>query len=194
MMTDRLTSAHWLDHGLRILASGGIHAVKVDPMARQLGVSRGSFYWHFRDIADFRAQLLRHWQDRTTDRIIARHPADGATASVHLRRLIRRAFTTDQTLDHAVRTWGMEDAAVAECVAAVDARRLAHVTRLIAATGLDKAAASARAAILYRAVLGNTLVAGARPFSPDTVADLFTAPAPGKRDAAPPEARQKPLS
>lgn len=176
-MTDRLTPAHWLDHGLKTLAARGVHAVKVDPMARQLSVSRGSFYWHFRDIADFRAQLLRHWQDRTTDRIIARHPANRATAALHLRRLIRRAFAADQKLDHAVRMWGVEDEAVAACVAAVDARRMQHVARLLAATGLDESTASARAALLYRAVVGSALVAGPHPVSAEAIADLFAAPA-----------------
>src|SRR5271166_2476814 len=53
-MNDRLTKEDWIRHGLRTLANEGAHALKVGPMATKLKVSRGSFYWHFRDIPDFR--------------------------------------------------------------------------------------------------------------------------------------------
>ena len=60
---DRLTRSAWLDHGLRTLARQGADALKVGPLATALNVSRGSFYWHFKDIADFRTQLLQSWQE-----------------------------------------------------------------------------------------------------------------------------------
>ena len=59
---DRLTRSAWLDHGLRILARQGAEALKVGALATGLQVSRGSFYWHFKDISDFRLQLLHRWQ------------------------------------------------------------------------------------------------------------------------------------
>src|ERR1700731_1432717 len=58
-MNDRLTKSDWIRHGLRTLAKDGPNALKVGPMSTKLKVSRGSFYWHFRDIADFRSQLLQ---------------------------------------------------------------------------------------------------------------------------------------
>src|SRR5262245_64236468 len=67
-MTDRLTKPDWIRHGFSVLAAEGAGALKVGPMADGLKVSRGSFYWHFRDIADFRAQLLQAWQEEATDR------------------------------------------------------------------------------------------------------------------------------
>jgi len=60
-MLDRLTKADWIRHGLRTLATDGPNALKVGPMAARLKVSRGSFYWHFEDIAEFRSLLLRTW-------------------------------------------------------------------------------------------------------------------------------------
>ena len=65
-MDDRLTKSDWIEHGLRTLASDSANALKVGPMATRLKVSRGSFYWHFRDIADFRSQVLQCWQERAT--------------------------------------------------------------------------------------------------------------------------------
>ena len=55
---DRLTRTAWLDHGLRMLARQGATALKVGDLAAGLNVSRGSFYWHFKDIGEFRLQLL----------------------------------------------------------------------------------------------------------------------------------------
>ena len=69
-MNERLTKSDWIKHGLRTLAKHGANALKVGPMSTELKVSRGSFYWHFRDIADFRAQVLRSWQESTTDQVI----------------------------------------------------------------------------------------------------------------------------
>lgn len=157
-MTDRLTKTNWLDHGLKTLEKDGIHAVKADPMAKALSVSRGSFYWHFRDIADFRAQLLTRWREKMTDRIIEDHPV-ADTGVDQLRRLTRRGFGTRQRLDHAVRAWGADDSEVARLVAEVDARRVRHIAELLRAAGVEKAPAMARATFLYWAVLGQALVA-----------------------------------
>ena len=65
-------------------------------------VSRGSFYWYFKDIGDFRAQLLRTWQERSTDRVIRQLEADKAQPD-RLGHLMKRAFTLKRDLDRAVR-------------------------------------------------------------------------------------------
>ncbi|WP_439568785.1 TetR/AcrR family transcriptional regulator [Sphingopyxis sp.] len=181
-MTDRLSKTDWLDHGLKTLAKDGISAVKADPMAKALAVSRGSFYWHFRDIADFRAQLLQHWQDQMTDRIIDEHAvADGAEDA--LAQLIRRGFGTRQRLDHAIRAWALDDRQVATEVAGVDARRVAHIAKLLEAAGIDQHSARPRATFLYWAALGQAMVADPALAALDVarideIGRLFSAPPP----------------
>ncbi|WP_260583535.1 TetR/AcrR family transcriptional regulator [Sphingopyxis sp. PET50] len=157
-MAEQLTKTAWLDHGLSTLARDGIHAVKAEPMAKALAVSRGSFYWHFRDIADFRTQLLQRWQESMTDRIIAEHAA-GNESGRSLQQLIRRGFGSRQRLDHAVRLWALDDPAAASAVAIVDGRRIDHIATLIEEAGIDRETARARATFLYWAVLGQALVA-----------------------------------
>src|SRR5215470_12826656 len=88
-MNDRLTKSDWIEHGLRTLAREGASTLKVGPMATKLRVSRGSFYWHFRDIADFRSQVLRSWQERMTDQVI-QEIAEKAEPD-RLKHLMRRA-------------------------------------------------------------------------------------------------------
>src|SRR5882757_1221785 len=71
IMTDQLSSRDWLDHGLKALAAGGHAALKAEPLAKAMGVSRGSFYWHFADIGAFHAAILRHWREVAAEQIIA---------------------------------------------------------------------------------------------------------------------------
>src|ERR1051325_5648213 len=115
-MDDRLTRADWIAHGLKTLANAGAGALKVGPMAEALKVSRGSFYWHFRDIADFRAQLLKAWQEQATDRVIRDLEAEKARQD-RLKQFMRRAFATRRSLDRAIRSWAAEDREVAAIVA-----------------------------------------------------------------------------
>ena len=143
--------------GLRTLATEGPGALKVGPMAEQLGVSRGSFYWHFRDIGDFRAQLLQAWQGRSTDRIIQDLDARPGDPD-RLRQLMAQAFRGRRRLDRAMRAWAAHDATVAGAVASVDARRIGRIARLLVEAGVEPARADHRSAFLYWAYLGQSAV------------------------------------
>jgi AcrR family transcriptional regulator len=70
-MPDQLSAKDWLDAGLKALAASGFTALKAEPLARALKVSRGSFYWHFADLAAYHAALLGHWREVAAERIIA---------------------------------------------------------------------------------------------------------------------------
>src|SRR5262247_806299 len=56
-MTERLTAQDWIDFALTTLAQEGFDALKADVLARKLGISRGSFYWHFSDLGTFHARV-----------------------------------------------------------------------------------------------------------------------------------------
>ena len=176
-MNDRLTKSDWIEHGLRTLANDGVNALKVGPMATKLKVSRGSFYWHFRDIADFRSQILRSWQERTTDQVIQEIEAAKAEPD-RLKHLMRRAFVAKRSLDRAIRSWAAEDEDVATIVASVDASRVAYIAKLLVAAGVESRRALPRAAFMYWAYLGHAIVMDPRhssiPASAlDDISDLF---------------------
>ena len=176
-MTDRLARSDWISHGLRRLAAEGAQALKVGPMADGLKVSRGSFYWHFRDIADFRSQLLQAWQEQATDRVIRDLEARKDRPD-RLKQLMRRAFATRRSLDRAIRSWAAEDRRVAAIVSSVDARRVAYIARMLAAAGVDGQKAQRRAAFLYWAFLGPRMVMDPRhasiaPTALDDITELF---------------------
>src|SRR5580700_7607004 len=156
-MDDRLTKSAWIAHGLRTLARDGANALKVGPLATQLKVSRGSFYWHFRDIADFRSQVLQGWQERATEQVI-RDLEAGKAEPDRLKHLMRRAFVTKRNLERAIRSWAAEDKDVAATVAAVDTRRVSYIAKMLVAAGVESRRALPRAAFMYWAYLGQAVV------------------------------------
>lgn len=168
-MNERLTKSDWIDQGLRTLAQDGASALKVGAMATKLSVSRGSFYWHFRDIAAFRSQLLEVVQERTTNQVIREIEA-GALGPDRLKYLIERAFAVKPSLDRALRAWAAEDPDVAVVVATADADKVAYIAKLLVAAGVDKQRASDRAAFLLWAYLGQAISLDPRHSSITTAA------------------------
>jgi AcrR family transcriptional regulator len=152
-MTDQLSAKDWLDRGLRTLAQHGFTALKAEPLARTMGVSRGSFYWHFTDIGAFHAALLQHWREIATEQIIANLEA-ASDKGERLPLLLHGVFTAKLTLENAVRTWATLNPAARRAVQAIDRRRLGYVESLLRAQGLSSRIARARAQILYWAFLG----------------------------------------
>lgn len=154
MTEERLSAADWVRAGLRALASSGFTALKADSLAKALGVSRGSFYWHFADIDAFHQAVLQGWREIAYDNIV--EELQGSPAQ-RLRHLLSRAFRADQPLERAVRAWATAQPKVRAMVADVDARRRNYLERLLGEAGVGTPTAAARVRILYWAYLGQVL-------------------------------------
>ncbi len=152
-MSDQLSARDWIDAGLKALASSGFTALKAEPLAKTLRVSRGSFYWHFADIAAFHAAILARWHEIAAEQIIANVEASSKNADPRT-LLLRRVFGEPLTLERAVRIWASVDPAARAAVQTIDRRRLSYVEGLLAQSGLPVEQARARAQILYWAFLG----------------------------------------
>lgn len=154
---DQLSAADWLDQGLKTLTESGFTALKAEPLAQAMGVSRGSFYWHFADVGAFHAALLKRWREVTTEQIIAsleRSPEGEIPMNV----LLRRAFGGSRlSVEVAVRTWATVDPSARAAVQAIDKRRLSYMESQFVAQGYSLAVAQARSQILYWTFLGFTL-------------------------------------
>jgi AcrR family transcriptional regulator len=155
-MSDQLSATDWVDQGLKALASRGFTALKAEPLAKALRVSRGSFYWHFADIAAFHAAILARWHEVAAEQIIANVEAASKDEDP-LALLLRRVFGERLMLERAVRTWASVDPAARAAVQAIDRRRLSYVEGLLAQSGLSAELARARAQVLYWAFLGFAL-------------------------------------
>ena len=154
-MTDQLSAKDWLDQGLKTLAERGFTALKAEPLAKAMGVSRGSFYWHFADIAAFHSAILTHWHEVAAEQIIA--DVEAAANDNPLPLLLRRVFGERLALENAVRSWATVDPAARTAVQAIDRRRLSYLEGRFRASGLSPELARARAQILYWAFLGFAL-------------------------------------
>lgn len=153
----RLKRQDWIAHGLETLAAKGGHALKVLPMTEALGVSRGSFYWHFENLEAFHAAVLAAWAEQSEG--LGARLAEAKDPLAGLEHLVRIASEDDLCLERAVRAWAASEAWVDEQVAAVDRRRLSVLAGLFCALGLTKRTAHVRAAFLYAASLGQLAVA-----------------------------------
>jgi AcrR family transcriptional regulator len=156
IMADQLSAEDWLDLGLKTLAKSGFTALKAEPLAKAMGVSRGSFYWHFKDIGAYHAAILQHWREVAAEQIIA----DLEASSKHdnpLLALLRRTFSSKLALENAVRSWATLDPMARAAVQATDRRRLSYVETLFERSGVSPGVARSRAQIFYWAFLGFAL-------------------------------------
>ncbi|MCU4653133.1 TetR family transcriptional regulator [Roseibacterium sp. SDUM158016] len=153
----RLDKSDWLDFALAQLAENGHGALKAQTLAAGLGVTRGSFYWHFEDLAAFKRDLVAHWMDRTTEELVRAVVRDG-DAEAQLRGLMRRALRSGAALERAMRAWATVDAEVAQTVAAVDWRRIRFAEQLLAALGVSEAEIGPRSRMLYWAAIGRLMM------------------------------------
>lgn len=140
MPVTRTPRSSWIDQGLRALAAGGPDAVRVEALARALGVSKGGFYWHFDDRRALLEEVLDAWERVSVDQVIERIEADGGDARAKLERLSSIAGTTHESLgvepvriDLAVRDWARRDRAVARRLRRVDNRRMDYMRTLFGA-------------------------------------------------------------
>lgn len=155
-MSKRLTAEDWLVAGMQTLARQGFQVLKAEPLAKALGVSRGSFYWHFADVTMFHQALIQRWRELATDAIITEveHIERGPE---RLRTLLLRALGAEATYEIRMRAWAAVDATAAAAVTHVDHKRRAFLTRLLVEAGIEPDLAELRAAILYWAYLGCSL-------------------------------------
>ncbi len=155
-MANQLSAKDWLDLGLKTLASSGFTALKAEPLAKAMGVSRGSFYWHFADIGAYRAAILKHWREVAAERIIANLEASSQEDNPLL-LLLRATFGSKLALENAVRSWATLDPMARAAVQATDRRRLRYVETLFRRSGVAPGVARSRAQIFYWAFLGYAL-------------------------------------
>ena len=161
MMTE-VKRDSWIEAGFKELARSGVEGVRVEVLAKNLGITKGGFYRRFRDRAALLEGLLQNWGAGRIAAIEQQTSLDGATARDRLRALIRlyseRMNTEGMAVELAIRQWARSDDAAAAAVAGVDAARLKNVGQLYRATGLPAEAADAQAFLFYCFIFGQSLL------------------------------------
>lgn len=160
----RLTRDDWIVAATAALLRRSVDAVRVDPLATQMGVSRGSFYWHFKSRAELLEAILDTWRTRQTTRIVERLQQDASLNPVtRFLRLRSRPPHTRRSrdaaeLELAIRAWARRDRAARKIVEAVDRERVGFVRQLLEAGGMTPSAAEHWALIGYAYALGESML------------------------------------
>src|SRR3984957_4793403 len=156
----------WIEKSLEILASAGVAAIRVEVLARELDVTKGSFYWHFRDRAALLTATIAEWRNRTTTNVVQHLWGQPQDPRTKLRRLWQicfsgRADNPGGRLEVAIRQWALHDASVAAIVAKNDAERIVFVEELYQELGAPDPAGMARQ--YYFHILGRNFAAQTSP-------------------------------
>jgi AcrR family transcriptional regulator len=149
----KLAARDWELAALDAIAEHGIAGVGVEPLARRLGVTKGSFYWHFADRDALLAAALRRWEDASTERIIA-GVAEVGDPRERLRRLIRSVLARGPADRLHVALAAAHDPLVREVFARVTRRRMAYLESCYAELGQAPRVARRSALLAYTAYVG----------------------------------------
>lgn len=157
----RLRRQNWIDTGLAALGEAGPNALQAEPLARRLGTTKGSFYWHFTDLPAFHAAILDAWEHEATQTLadaLAQESGDVA----RLRRFgqVIAEKPGGQDVEPAIRAWALGLPMAAVAVARVDANRLTHLGQLLSDLGIGN---PEMAQILYAASIGMEAMGPAAP-------------------------------
>ncbi|MEZ5217777.1 MAG: TetR/AcrR family transcriptional regulator [Ilumatobacteraceae bacterium] len=149
----------WIDAGLSALAAGGPDAVRVDPLAKGLGVTRGGFYWHFDSRDAFLDELLDTWERRSIDEVVQRVEAEGGDPRERVRRAGMETFSKLLLpIDLAVRDWARRDAKVAGRLQRVDDRRMDYLRTQVSSFCSDADDVEARCTLAFCLAIGQHFI------------------------------------
>ncbi|WP_139416044.1 TetR/AcrR family transcriptional regulator [Agromyces laixinhei] len=159
MAVVRTPRARWIEEGLRALSQGGPAAVRIESLAKRLGVSKGGFYGHFDDRSALLEEMLDVWEHRSTAEVIEGVERKGGDAMTKGRRAAALTFSDELlTIDLAVRDWARHERPVADRLRRVDERRMDYLRSLLAESCTDEGEVEARCLIAFSVAIGNRLI------------------------------------
>ncbi|MDP8983805.1 MAG: TetR/AcrR family transcriptional regulator [Pseudomonadota bacterium] len=159
----RLSRGDWVEGAIKFLSQHSVGSLRLDLLVRQMGVTKGSFYWHFASREALLDAVLESWQTRMTRDIEAWLSSGAGTPTDQLRRLLHigissRPDVPGGPLELSLRDWARRDARVNEIVASVDAERLRILKKLYLAAGLTDERADAQALLHMTYVVGGRMM------------------------------------
>ena len=163
MAITRTPRSSWIDEGLRALGRGGPEAVRIEPLARALGVSKGGFYWHFKDRPALLEELLDTWERKMVDEVVEHLEREGGDARARLWQLFSLASTREvdslMKTELAIRDWARHDQRVAARLRRVDNRRMDYMRSLFADFCSDEDDVEARCMLALSLFVGSRFIA-----------------------------------
>jgi AcrR family transcriptional regulator len=155
----KLGRQDWVQAALETLMAKGIEAVKVDVLAKSLKITRGSFYWHFKNLDDLLTAIIQEWQAVDTENVMQQIETIGGTPSQQLLHLLEIAAKDDNRLEKAMRIWAIHDVRAMASIEQVDKQRLEYLQHLFVKIGFSQTDATLRAQVTYCIKLGWVTIA-----------------------------------
>jgi AcrR family transcriptional regulator len=160
MAVARTPRHRWIEAGLRALSAGGPDAVRIESLARALGVSKGGFYGYFDDRRALLDEMLETWERRSTEEVIERVEREGGDPMARGRRAAALTFSDELlAIDLAVRDWARRDPAAGEHLRRVDNFRIEYLRSLLAPFCPDQNELEARCLIAFSVAIASHLIA-----------------------------------
>lgn len=169
--TSRLSYDDWVDGALDLLAREGVTAIRIPRLCQELGVTKGSFYWHFDDLEQLMAAMADRWRDRQSEAVRALAALDSIPVESRIEQMAAMLVDPKHWMVEAsVREWSRTDETVARAVEALDQRIFHTVQTAMLDLGFDPAQARLRAgAMVY---LGIGLIHGRDNLPTPTTAEV----------------------
>jgi AcrR family transcriptional regulator len=161
----KLGRQDWVRAASETLMEKGIEAVKVDAIAKSLKITRGSFYWHFKNLDDLLAAIIQEWQTVNTEDAIEQVERIGGTPSQQLLHLLEIAAKDDDRLEKAMRIWAIHDTRAMTSIERIDRQRLDYLQHLFLQIGFSQTDAELRAQVTYSVKLAWVVMAPPRKLS-----------------------------
>jgi AcrR family transcriptional regulator len=151
----------WITEGLRALGEGGPSAVRIEPIAKALGVTKGGFYWHFADRGALLDEMLDTWERVMVDDVIAFLESEERDDRAKLTRLFALAGSRPELMraELAVRDWSRRDPEIAARLQRVDDRRMDYMRSRFAGFCADADEVEARCLLTLALFVGNDFIA-----------------------------------
>ncbi|MEV5880139.1 TetR/AcrR family transcriptional regulator [Streptomyces sp. NPDC052101] len=155
----------WIEEGLRALAKGGVEAVRIEALAKALGVTRGGFYGYFASREALLTEMLDAWERESVDDVIDRVEQESDDPGERVRLAGQLTFSGDRLLpiDLAVRDWARRDLAVADRLRRVDNRRMQLLRDAISVFCPDPEEVEARSLLAFCMAIGSHFLAADHP-------------------------------
>jgi len=159
----QLDRSGWIDGAIEALADEGLSGMRVEALAKRFGVTKGSFYWHFKDRQDLFDAMLQTWKEGRIRDIDKQSAVPAGNESEQLQQIID-IYSANRnrkgiSIEFAVRDWARRDPQASAVVEEVDTYRLESARKLFIATGLSDSEAKSRSLLLYAYVFGQSLMA-----------------------------------
>ena len=147
-----LQRSDWIDAGMARLATDGFESVRVELLARDLRVSKGSFYWHFHDREQLLAVMLSRWETDERDRL--RSVASQAAASRWAWFVEQNSSSDRVRIEAGVRGWARKDVRVAASVAICDEEKRRFISDVLQDIGFERSASESWSKVVLLVWLG----------------------------------------